>query len=311
VSKTKTKQPWLKFNPQDWRGDARLRICSIGARGLWVEMICIMHEGEPYGHLLVSDRPPTTKQLAALAGISNAECEKFLTELELAGVYSKTEEGVIYSRRMVRDKAKAEKDRENGKGGGNPQLLDSVNGGVNPPDIPEDKAKNPQSRIQRKDLSRSVADATRPSAHSRFDEFWKCYPRRDGPNPSKPAEAKFNALVKTGVDPQMLIDEVKKFAAAEKSRGSVGTRFIPQATKWLNEQRWADHAAVAALQAIGDPPQLDWEKIVGFYARNGFWSRHAGPEPGLTGCRAPPELLAKHGLGPNGRKLPPSAPQAP
>jgi hypothetical protein len=99
--------------------------------------------------------------------------------------------------------------------------------------------------------------------------------------------------VKTGVDPQMLIDEVKKFAAAEKSRGSVGTRFIPQATKWLNEQRWADHAAVAALEAIGDPPQLDWEKIVGFYARNGFWSRHAGPEPGLTGCRAPPELLAR------------------
>jgi hypothetical protein len=89
VSKTKTKQAWLKFNPQDWRGDAKLRICSIGARGLWVEMICIMHEGEPYGHLLVSDRPPTTKQLAALAGISHAECEKFLTELELAGVYSK------------------------------------------------------------------------------------------------------------------------------------------------------------------------------------------------------------------------------
>jgi hypothetical protein len=135
-------------------------------------MICIMHEGEPYGHLLVSDRPPTTKQLAALAGISNAECEKFLTELELAGVYSKTEEGVIYSRRMVRDKAKAEKDRENGKGGGNPQLLDSVNGGVNPPDIPEDKAKNPESREKislgrsptRRDQARTLASMNFGSA---------------------------------------------------------------------------------------------------------------------------------------------------
>jgi hypothetical protein len=169
----------------------------------------------------------------------------------------------------------------------------------------------PRTSTKEEDLSRSVADATRPSARSRFDEFWKCYPRRDGPNPGKPAEAKFNALVKSGLDPGMLIDEVKKFAASETSRGNIGTRFIPKAVTWLNEQRWADHAAVAALQAMGDPPQLDWEKIVGFYARSGFWSRHAGPEPGLTGCRAPPELLAKHGLGPDGRKLPPSAPQAP
>jgi len=93
----------------------------------------IMHEGEPYGHLLVSGRTPTSKQLAALAGIANGECERCLAELELASVYSKTDDGIIYSRRMVRDKAKLDKDRENGKGGGNPNLLESVNGGVNPP----------------------------------------------------------------------------------------------------------------------------------------------------------------------------------
>ncbi len=70
--------------------------------------------------------------------------------------------------------------------------------------------------------SRSIVD--RPArAPSRFEEFWKAYPRTDGPNPPKPAEAKFNALVKSGLDPQMLIDEVKKFAAAETGRGNIGT----------------------------------------------------------------------------------------
>jgi hypothetical protein len=117
--------------------------------------------------------------------------------------------------------------------------------------------------------------------------------------------------VKSGLDPGMLIEEVKKFAAAENSRGTVGTRFIPQATKWLNEQRWADHAAVAALQAIGGGPEISIEDAVKSFARFGHWSRHAGPEPGLTGCRASQEMLAKYGLGPDGRKLPPSAPQAP
>jgi hypothetical protein len=117
--------------------------------------------------------------------------------------------------------------------------------------------------------------------------------------------------VKSGLDPGMLIDEVRKFAAAEMSRGNVGTCFIPQATKWLNEQRWADHAAIAALQAIGGTPEIPIEDAVKSLARCGHWSRHAGPEPGLAGCRAPPEMLAKYGLGPDGRKLPQSAPQPP
>jgi hypothetical protein len=80
-----------------------------------------------------------------------------------------------------------------------------------------------------------------------------------------------------------------------------------------DEQRWADHAAVAALQAIRvDPnPEQTLENAVAFFAKTGIWARGIGNEPGLTGCRAPPEMLAKYGLGPDGRKLPPAAPQAP
>ena len=166
MSKAKAKQPWFKFNPQDWRGDAKLRMCSIGARGLWMEMMCIMHEAEPYGHLLVSGRPPSIKQLAMLAGISHQECEELLTELELASVYSKTEDGAIYSRRMMRDKAKFDKDRENGKAGGNPGLLDSVHGGVNPPDIPVGNAQGPESRVQNIGGGVERARAREPAAKS-------------------------------------------------------------------------------------------------------------------------------------------------
>lgn len=47
------------------------------------------------------------------------------------------------------------------------------------------------------------------------------------------------------------------------------------------------------------------EDAVKQFARIGVWSRHAGPEPGQTGCRASVELLEKYGFGPDGRKLPP------
>jgi hypothetical protein len=138
VAKPKDKQPWFKFYPQDWRGDAELRSCSIGARGLWAEMLCIMHQADPYGHLLINGKPVLPRQLAKLAGISDAECMKFILELESAGVYSRADDKTVYSRRMVRDKAKAEQAKLWGKGGGNPDLKGQDKGRVNPQDNPRD-----------------------------------------------------------------------------------------------------------------------------------------------------------------------------
>lgn len=100
-------RPYFKFFPENWRGDPALRMCSIGARGLWVEMLCLMHEAEPYGHLLIKGLPVNPKQLASLFGAGLRETVNALAELESCGVFSKTESGTIYSRRMVRDAHKA------------------------------------------------------------------------------------------------------------------------------------------------------------------------------------------------------------
>lgn len=127
--------------------------------------------------------------------------------------------------------------------------------------------------------SRSVAKATRPNA-SRFEEFWQSYPRRDGPNPRKPAEQRFASLVKSGVDPQMMIDAVRQLCEAEQKRGKVGTQFIPRATTWLNEQRWSDHAAVAMVQALAAAENLS--KKVHIKAETPQWDAwvaHLGKPP--------------------------------
>jgi hypothetical protein len=138
--------------------------------------------------------------------------------------------------------------------------------------------------------SRSIADASRPSAVGKFEEFWKAYPRRDGPNPRKPAEQKFNALVKSGVDPDLMIQAARQLDVDEGRRGNIGTRFVPQALTWLGQQRWTDHAAVTASP---DAP-IDWDNVLSFYKRTGHWSKHAGNDPTSPGCRAPPDLLAKY-----------------
>ncbi|ANB33251.1 hypothetical protein M2324_003640 [Rhodovulum sulfidophilum] len=43
--------PWLKFYTSDWRSDPGLRMCGLAARGLWVEMICLMHEATLEGDI--------------------------------------------------------------------------------------------------------------------------------------------------------------------------------------------------------------------------------------------------------------------
>lgn len=145
-------QPFIKWYPTDWRADPKLRMCSLAARGLWIELIGYMHEGEPYGHLTINGISPVMDDIAALVGRPLAEVRKAMGELEQRQVYSVDEQQRMFSRRMVRDKAKAEKDRENGKGGGNPGLKGKDKGGVNP----QDKAHIPEAR------KKDAADAADP-----------------------------------------------------------------------------------------------------------------------------------------------------
>lgn len=114
--------PWMKFYPTDWRSDPKLRICSLAARGLWMELLCIMHEANPRGFLVSNGSQLSDKQLAALVGTTTRELNALLNELEAAGVFSRDENGTIYSRRMVRDAERQAKDKANGHLGGAPGI---------------------------------------------------------------------------------------------------------------------------------------------------------------------------------------------
>lgn len=101
----KAKRPASQYYWGDWWKDKGLHSCSLTARGLWHEMNCLMHEGEPYGHLTLNGRAMTNAQLANQCRITPPVCTKLVQELEDAGVFSRNPEGVIFSRRMVRDEA--------------------------------------------------------------------------------------------------------------------------------------------------------------------------------------------------------------
>jgi hypothetical protein len=112
----------MKFYPQDWRADEKLRLCSLAARGLWIEILAIMHRSERYGQLLIGGHVPTDAQLAVQVGAPTEQVSELIGQLEEAGVFSRAASGAIYSRRMTRDHRRTETARKNGKNGGNPSL---------------------------------------------------------------------------------------------------------------------------------------------------------------------------------------------
>ena len=105
-------QPWIKFYPRDWRGDQALRLVSLQARGLWMEMLCVMHEATPYGHLTVNGQPVGDADLARLVGATVAEVQALLVELRAAGVCRQTRGGVIYSKRLIADDKRSKEGRK-------------------------------------------------------------------------------------------------------------------------------------------------------------------------------------------------------
>ncbi len=166
------RKPWMKFYPADWQADEGLSQCSLTARGLWIEMIATMHKSSRYGHLLIAGVQPSVDHIAKQVGSDVKTVRAAIAELEQWRVLSRTADGTIFSRRMVKDAEKAEADFRNGKGGGNPTLKGGdnpqgelpVKGGVNPPahdgdnpmDNGGDKAQRPEARVrERKQATRA------------------------------------------------------------------------------------------------------------------------------------------------------------
>lgn len=45
------KRPAFQFYVGDWRRNAKLRRCSHAGRGIWIDVLCLMHDSEEYGVL--------------------------------------------------------------------------------------------------------------------------------------------------------------------------------------------------------------------------------------------------------------------
>lgn len=115
------KLPAIQFYPADWRTDIGVQSLSFHDRGIWFEMLCVMHESEQRGKLIHNGKPMSEESIARLIGCDIKSFRKALKNIIDSGVCSKDGD-IIFNRRMVKDDELIQKRRACGSLGGNPKL---------------------------------------------------------------------------------------------------------------------------------------------------------------------------------------------
>ena len=128
------KIPYMKFYCQDWLKDSQLRLCSAATRGIFIDMLAMMHDFEKRGYLAIVEKANgkliesklKAKQIARLIGEDSSEVETALEELLRYNVLKTDAEGFFYSKRMVEESEISKARSANGKQGGRGNKKDST-----------------------------------------------------------------------------------------------------------------------------------------------------------------------------------------
>ena len=113
------KQPSFQFYPGDWLKDAALCGVSHAARGVWIDVICIMFECEERGVLSSNGLVWSLDKTAQALRGDTAGALQALSELTEAGVLRRrTADEAYYSARVLRDEQIRKARAKAGKAGG-------------------------------------------------------------------------------------------------------------------------------------------------------------------------------------------------
>lgn len=246
------KRPSFQFYPADWRQNGNLRRCSDAARGVWVDILCVLHDSDEYGII----RWPL-EDLARAAGVklkyveelvekdvlkgADADFEGFIYIPRHAGqdgepvtLIAKSQKNVWFSSRFVRDEWIRK------RRGGDTRFKPAD-------DSPQPSPKSPPNRA----VGGSVGDGSSSSFSSSFkkpptplrgqhlgeddfENFWAQYPNKKG---KANARKEFLKLPRE-ILPTILagLEAYKKTDQWTKDDG----KFIPFGSTFIHQKRWED-----------------------------------------------------------------------
>jgi hypothetical protein len=200
------KLPYLPLYTGDWLKDSALTRCTPAARGVWIDLLCVMHDDNRSGEVR-----GTIDEVARLARCTADELSHALTDIQnkrAAEVVQRGDEVCIRNRRMYRESQKRKSNAE--------------------------RQERHRKQCRNGEGNAGVAFEDEIDIDSYFESFWKEFPSGRRGSKGKAREAFFKAIVK--VKAQTIIDAAIEYAASEVGRG----QFVKMPATWLNQECWDD-----------------------------------------------------------------------
>lgn len=245
------KRPSFQFYPGDWTGNSNLRRCTHAEKGVWVEVMCLMHDQAEYGVLrwplkeiveAVKCKPADVRALVSKGVLKGSD-----STLETPFIYTPrsarkdgepvtlvpTQAGPIwYSSRMVKDEyvrtIRGESTRFGDESG--EASKDSPKGGFG------DGSSSSSSS------STSVKKPPTPRVGVRFAEFWLAWPNTDRKSRKADCEKKWKLK-----NLDLLADRILAHIAACKGTRKWQDGYEPAPLTYLNGSLWEDDDAAPDL----------------------------------------------------------------
>lgn len=242
MSQDRPKNPWMKWFPSDWRADPAVRACEPITRYVWFEMLGLMHEAEPRGYLVLNGVPIGPEVLSRLIDVPLKTVNAALKQLRQMAVFSETDDGIIVSRRILRDELRATSARLNGKAGGNPALKNQTlnSRSVKGLDKGEDKTHIPEARGQK--LEKEPTVLSERATHTR-NEPAKKLSKEKRPDTYWPEELRLTVELREYAESRGVrkVSEVwEAFENHHRAKGSKFRDWVAAWRKWVgNEVKFA------------------------------------------------------------------------
>lgn len=308
-----SKRPAFQFYPSDWRNDPGLRLCTAAARGFWMDLLCLMHEGEPYGHLTVLGRAAAPDALARLTGESVVNVKRWLGELRSNAVFSETAEGVIYSRRMTRDEGVRDARAAGGAAGGEHGAKGAGHGGkggrprtargdMQAPERGDKKPplKPPPSSSSSSSYSDPNGSVSSDVRKADVDRLWALATNRGRERSGrKDVQRALRAAVRRGGSMDEIARSVERYYASADATKNAG-EYAKGLHRLIENDRWRDlPESPPPFDPMLQPEDWRQHRWMAEFAEGKFaWDPRRGPKPGEPGCRVAPEIQREFGVEP-------------
>lgn len=292
---------YSKFFWQDWIGDDAVALCSMGARGTWMGLLAVAARSTTPGHVLLGGKKPSLPDLRQALRcpptFTDADLQAHLDELLSRGVYDTTRDGVIVSRRLVRDARRRQISTNGGLARQKQRIEDEGEKSVGTRRVVQPPSTISQSPSASKPAS--APDSARKDGQrlAVLSELLGIDYNRS-PTGTIAHVTQLIDLERAGVDiEQDLIPCIRALREQGRSVEGKPIKYFREAALDFRRARAVAASAQAEIDAeidrkIAAMTEDQWRRALSWWLFIGLWSREYGPRPDDPKCRAPARDLS-------------------